>query len=87
MNRPRLIVTEEHLIGLDRTTQESRKRMTVPELIAAMGSSHVNHPQFKPRPRSLLPLPNITNVNGRVIECYDARLMAQIRKLISWGMQ
>mgnify|MGYP003396145421 CR=1 FL=1 len=58
-SRPRLIVTEEHLVGLDRTTSESRRRMTVGELIEAMGPLHVNHAQFKARPRSLLPLPNL----------------------------
>ena len=59
-SRPRLIVTEEkHPTGLGSVTWEQRRRMTATELIELMGPLHVNHPQFKARPRSLLPLPNL----------------------------
>mgnify|MGYP001577881847 CR=1 FL=1 len=40
-----------------RLTQQDRRRMTVPQLIEAMGPLHVHHPDYKPHGR--VPLPQV----------------------------
>jgi len=82
--KPKLIIVEEprddkHAQAWNALTQEQRKALTIKQLIVAMGPLHVNHPQFQQRPRSLLPLPNLTGVNGHVIEHSDRRWHVQIK--------
>ena len=38
--------------------------MTAAQLIELMGPLHVNHPKYKARARSLLPIPNIAGVQA-----------------------
>ena len=68
MNHPRILHTVETISRWNSLTQEDRRRMTVPELIKAMGELHVNHPAFKPKPRSLLPMPNLAGVQPMISE-------------------
>lgn len=70
-----------------RLTQEQRQRMTVPELIQAMGPLHCQHPAFRPKPRSVLPSPNLSGVNGHVVEHYDGRLRGRFSTLIRWALR
>ena len=71
----------------NKLTQEDRARMTVPELIKAMGPLHALDKRFVKRPRSLLPLPNLTGVHGHVIEHHDARFRAQWKRMIAWALR
>ena len=48
---------------------------------------HCQHVEFKPRPRSMLPMPNLSGVNGAVVECYDATWRGQFRQLIQWALR
>lgn len=84
--RPTLHVarTEPSRCRLGDYTQEQRKRLTVAELIIVMGPAHVNHQDFKPKSRSLLPMPNLTGVHGHVIEEYHVSLWALMKRALRW---
>jgi len=82
--KPRLHVADEApKTGLDATTWEQRRRLTAEELIKLMDSLHVNHPQFKPRSRSLLPMPNLAGKQPVIQHC-DVSLFGQLRALLQW---
>jgi hypothetical protein len=51
-----------------------------------MGPLHVNHPKYKARSRSLLPIPNIAGVQP-VYECKDPSFWALCRSVIRWCAQ
>lgn len=72
---------------LGETTWEQRRTMTAAELIKLMGPLHVDHADFKPRPRSLLPMPNLTGLHGDVVQCYDSGIFAHLRQFILWAMR
>lgn len=73
-----IISDEPRHIGLEATTYEQRQGyrdrsgariaeragigMTAAELIALMGPLWSGHPDFKARPRAILPMPNIANL-------------------------
>lgn len=87
MSKPQLIVTQpERLNGLDRTTPESRKRMTVEELIEAMGDKWALHPGFVQKPRSLLPMPNLAGVQP-CIQHTDCGIVGQIKAAFFWVLR
>ena len=82
--KPTLIVQPQRIHSLDRTTPESRKRMTIQELIEAMGDKHVNHPAFKPKARSLIQPPNLAGVQP-CIQHSDCGLLGQIKAILWWA--
>lgn len=86
MTKPQLLIAPERLHSLDRTTPGSRKRMTPAELIAAMGDKHVHHPAFKPKPRSLLPMPNLAGVQP-CIQHTDCGVLGQIKAVFYWALR
>lgn len=69
------------------TTWEQRKLMTAAELVTAMGALHVSHADFKARPLSLLPMPNIAGRNGPVIEGYDPGFFGQVAALFRMAVR
>ena len=86
--KPRTLIEVPRYVpqGLDKTTWEQRRRMTAAELIELMGPLHVNHPEYKARDRSLLPIPNIA---GRqpVYECKDPSFWSLCKNFIRWFAQ
>ena len=72
--------------GLGRTTWEERRKMTAAELIELMGPLHVNHPKYKAKARSLLPIPNIAGLQP-VYECKDPSFWALCKSAIRWCAQ
>ena len=66
---------------------EQRRELSTEELIKAMGPLHAHHPDFKAKPRTLLPVPNLTGVNGAVIEGYNCGLTAQIKQIFKWALR
>lgn len=58
--------------------------MTAAELIQIMGPLHVNHPQFEPRPRSLLPMPNLAGEQPTV-SAFKATFWAEFRRAFRWS--
>jgi hypothetical protein len=81
--KPRLIVADLKPSRLDLTTWEQRRRMTAKELIVAMVSGHVNHPNFQPRARSLLPLENLAGRQPWLM-LYDDSIRAQFKRMLLW---
>ena len=69
--------------GLGSVTWEQRRRMTAAELIKLMGPLHVNHPDYKARSRSLLPMPNLAD-RQPVFECKDPSFWALCKSFIHW---
>ena len=89
MNKPRLIVREERRSGWDSLTQEQRRALTIPQLVNAMGSLHVHHPDYAKkaaRGERLLPMQNLAGIQP-VIERYDARLLGSWRRMLAWVMR
>jgi len=77
--KPRLIVTER--AGLATTTMESRRGMSSAQLIELMGNLHVSHKDYKPRPRSLLPTPNLAGKQP-VVEGYRCGILDELRRAL-----
>lgn len=86
MNRPIISVVRPHPRTLADTTWEERRQMTAAELILLMGPLHVEHPQFRAKPRTLLPMPNLAGIQP-VISRYDARIRGHIAAIIGWAMR
>lgn len=89
-----LVQVPRHARGLDLLSWEDRRRMlategrefTVRKLIELMGPLHVSHPSYTPRPRSLLPMPNLA---GRqpVWEYTNPSLWSLCKQLFAWMAQ
>lgn len=77
------LVPKRPATGLGSVTWEQRRRMSAAELIVLMGALHVNHPEYKTRDRSLLPMPNIA---GRqpAFECSDVTFWSLVKLVIRW---
>ncbi len=87
MNHPRILHTIERTSKWASLTQEDRRRMTVPELIEAMGELHVNHPAFKAKPRSLLPLPNLALPRIEVEAGHNVTFTELVKLTWGWMMR
>lgn len=88
LHRPQLIVTQpERIRGLGSTTQEQRKRMTVPELIALMGPLHVHHADYKPRAHTSLCKPENLAGKQSVISHTDASILGQFKAAFLWVLK
>lgn len=72
--------------GLGSYTWEERRRMTAAELIKAMGSLHVSHPDYKARPRTLLPMPNLAG-HQPVFTVTDPGFFSLCKSFIRWAAQ
>ena len=70
----------------DPTLGDSYGPMPVADLIRLMGKRHMHHPEYVPRPGGLLPLPDLTGVNGPVIgsRVYEREL--DLRQLL-WRLR
>ena len=55
-------------------------------LIKQMGSKWIGHRDFKQKPRSYLPMPNVANVQP-TIACYDSGLRGQCKAILMWLAQ
>ena len=96
-HKPKMILVEEQRDDKWREvwnalTWEQRRRMTVPELIAAMGELHVWHPRYKAKPMDIsvvIPHRNLTGVHGYVIEHTTStrRLWGRIKTLFAWALR
>lgn len=67
--KPLLVTPKQIPTGLERTTWEERRKMTVKELIVAMGSSHVNHKDFVQKEKP--PLLRMENLAGKRVVFAD----------------
>lgn len=86
MKRALIEVPNAPRIGLAATTWEQRRRMTAAELIKAMGPLHVSHPAYQPRPRTLLPMPNLAGVQP-VFTVTEPGFLALCRAFLRWAAQ
>jgi len=88
VSAPRILieVSPLRLRGLAATTWEQRRRLSAAELIRLMGPLHVNHPEYQPRPHTLLPVPNLAGCQP-VFSCYDLSIWGQIKMLLRWIAQ
>lgn len=88
MHKANLIVVEEKkedqwYAAWNALTQEQRQDMSVRQLIKAMGPLHVNHKDFKERPRSLLPMPNLALPRIEVEVGHRATFVEIVK--LTWG--
>jgi hypothetical protein len=70
---------------LGSTTWEQRRGMSAAQLITLMGPAWAGHPDFTPKPRSLLPMPNLA---GRqpMIEEHHMSFWRFLRQMIHFMM-
>jgi hypothetical protein len=80
------IVPKRPATGLGSVTWEQRRRMSAEELTRLMGALHVNHPEYKAKPRSLLPMPNIAGIQP-VYECKDPTFWSLVKNAIHWVLK
>lgn len=80
------VASKEPPTGLASTTWEQRRHMSAQELIVLMGPLHVAHRDYKSRPYTLLPMPNLAGVQP-CISVYEYGMLAQFRRLLWWAMR
>lgn len=98
MNEPKLIVVsgsaseEKWREEWNALTSEQRRRMTIPELIKAMGPLWVNHPEYKEKPAPVISVVHRhENLVGRHDSssdpAYKKSTWGAIKTLFAWAMQ
>lgn len=78
------LVPKRPATGLGSVTWEQRRRMSAEDLIRLMGSLHVNHPEYKARNRTLLPMPNLAN-KLPVFEVTDVTFLSLCKAFVRWA--
>lgn len=78
------LVPKRPATDLGSVTWEQRRRMSAEDLIRLMGPLHVNHPEYVARPRSLLPIPNLANMQP-VFEVTDVTFLSLCKAFVRWA--